>query len=199
MRKQGMVSLPTKIMNFVFLAGIFIVLFVLFVLLSTAIEIPTYISIALFVLIIVGSFINIPLYTTNNQQLISINIGGAIIPLTIAFYIIIINLNYLVYFITAICVVSIVTFFSSSINPNEGITVSLIKPILVALIIAIILPVNSAYIMFVSGVFGMLVGADLMNLDNMHKINFTTVTIGGAGSFDAIFLTGIVAIVLILI
>jgi len=199
MKKQGMVSLPTKIMNFVFLAGVFIVLFVLFILLSTAIEIPTYISIALFILVIVGSFINIPLYTTKHQQLISINIGGAIVPLMIAFYIIIINLNHIVYFIMAISVVSIVTFFSSSINPDEGITVSLIKPVLAALIIAILLPVSSAHIMFVSGVFGMLVGADMMNLDNMHEINFTTVTIGGAGSFDAIVLTGIVAIVLILI
>jgi uncharacterized membrane protein len=40
---------------------------------------------------------------------------------------------------------------------------------------------------------GTLVGADLMNLSRVSEFGASMVSIGGAGTFDGVFLTGIIA------
>jgi uncharacterized membrane protein len=46
---------------------------------------------------------------------------------------------------------------------------------------------------FISGVIGTLIGADLLNL---RDLGAPVASSGGAGTFDGIFLTGIVAVLL---
>jgi uncharacterized membrane protein len=41
-----------------------------------------------------------------------------------------------------------------------------------------------------------LIGADLLNLDKLHGLGVPVASIGGAGTFDGIFVTGIVAVLL---
>jgi uncharacterized membrane protein len=41
-----------------------------------------------------------------------------------------------------------------------------------------------------------LIGADLRNLDTLHGLGAPIASIGGAGTFDGIFLTGIIAVLL---
>jgi len=41
-----------------------------------------------------------------------------------------------------------------------------------------------------------LIGADLLNLDKIAELNTPVASIGGAGTFDGIFLTGIVAVLI---
>ena len=41
-----------------------------------------------------------------------------------------------------------------------------------------------------------MIGADLLNLDKIRGLGAPVVSIGGAGTFDGIFLTGIVAVLL---
>ena len=48
----------------------------------------------------------------------------------------------------------------------------------------------------ISGTFGVLIGADLLNLRNLAALRAPVVSIGGAGTFDGIFLTGIIAVLL---
>jgi uncharacterized membrane protein len=43
---------------------------------------------------------------------------------------------------------------------------------------------------------GTLIGADLLNLGNIAKLGAPVASIGGAGTFDGIFLTGILAVLL---
>jgi uncharacterized membrane protein len=43
---------------------------------------------------------------------------------------------------------------------------------------------------------GTLIGADLMNLGHLHGLAAPVASIGGAGTFDGIFLTGILAVLL---
>jgi uncharacterized membrane protein len=43
---------------------------------------------------------------------------------------------------------------------------------------------------------GTLIGADLMNLGRLSELGAPVASIGGAGTFDGIFLTGIVAVLL---
>ena len=42
----------------------------------------------------------------------------------------------------------------------------------------------------------MLIGADLMNLDSLGGLGAPVASIGGAGTFDGIFVTGIFAVLL---
>ena len=46
------------------------------------------------------------------------------------------------------------------------------------------------------GVMGTLIGADLTNLDAVGGLGAPVASIGGAGTFDGIFLTGILAVLL---
>jgi uncharacterized membrane protein len=43
---------------------------------------------------------------------------------------------------------------------------------------------------------GTLIGADLTNLDKIRGLGAPVASIGGAGTFDGIFLTGILAVLL---
>jgi len=45
----------------------------------------------------------------------------------------------------------------------------------------------------VSGSMGTLIGADLLNLRQFWRLGAPMVSIGGAGTFDGVFLTGILA------
>jgi uncharacterized membrane protein len=51
-------------------------------------------------------------------------------------------------------------------------------------------------IAYVGGVIGTLAGADLANLDKLRDLGAPVASIGGAGTFDGVFLTGIVAVLL---
>ena len=43
---------------------------------------------------------------------------------------------------------------------------------------------------------GVLIGADLMRMKDIRRIGTPIASIGGAGTFDGIFLTGIIAVLL---
>jgi uncharacterized membrane protein len=49
---------------------------------------------------------------------------------------------------------------------------------------------------YVSGVVATLVGADLANLNKLGNLGAPVASVGGAGTFDGIFLTGNVAVLL---
>jgi uncharacterized membrane protein len=48
----------------------------------------------------------------------------------------------------------------------------------------------------IAGSLGTLIGADLTNLDKVRGLGAPVASIGGAGTFDGIFLTGILAVLL---
>jgi uncharacterized membrane protein len=49
---------------------------------------------------------------------------------------------------------------------------------------------------YIAGTMGILVGADILNLKEIGKLGAPVASIGGAGTFDAIFLSGIIAVLL---
>jgi uncharacterized membrane protein len=55
---------------------------------------------------------------------------------------------------------------------------------------------SAAVLAYVSGSLGTLIGADLLNLDKVPGLGAPVASIGGAGTFDAIFLTGILAVLI---
>ena len=55
---------------------------------------------------------------------------------------------------------------------------------------------NAAPLAYIGGSLGTLIGADLTNLDKVRGLGAPVASIGGAGTFDGIFLTGILAVLL---
>jgi uncharacterized membrane protein len=78
-----------------------------------------------------------------------------------------------------------------------GIAVPVFIPPVIAAAIALLLSRRSApSLAYISGSLGTLIGADLLNLGTIQSLGAPIASIGGAGRFDGIFLTGILAALL---
>ena len=53
-----------------------------------------------------------------------------------------------------------------------------------------------AAVAYVAGTLGTLTGADVLNLPRVRSLGAPVVSIGGAGTFDGVFLTGLAAVLL---
>ena len=58
-------------------------------------------------------------------------------------------------------------------------------------------PHIAAPVAYVSGSLGTLIGADLLNINKLSSLGGGVASIGGAGAFDGVFLSGIVAVLLV--
>jgi uncharacterized membrane protein len=71
-----------------------------------------------------------------------------------------------------------------------------VPPIATAIIAIIISRDYAAPLAYIAGSMGTMIGADLWNLDKVQGLGAPVASIGGAGTFDGIFLTGILAVLL---
>jgi uncharacterized membrane protein len=55
---------------------------------------------------------------------------------------------------------------------------------------------DAAPLAYIAGSLGTLIGADLTNLDKVPGLGAPVASIGGAGTFDGIFLTSILAVLI---
>jgi uncharacterized membrane protein len=55
---------------------------------------------------------------------------------------------------------------------------------------------RAAPLAYICGSLGTLLGADLLNLNRLQGLGAPVASIGGAGTFDGIFLTGILAVLI---
>ena len=72
----------------------------------------------------------------------------------------------------------------------------LIAPLAAALIATILDPQQRAPLAYISGTLGVLIGADLLRLKDIRKLGAPIASIGGAGTFDGVFVTGLLAVLL---
>ena len=78
-----------------------------------------------------------------------------------------------------------------------GISVPTLIPPLVAAGVALVLSRQAPpALAYVAGSLGTLLGADLLNLNKVQGLGAPVASIGGAGTFDGIFVTGILAVLL---
>jgi uncharacterized membrane protein len=81
--------------------------------------------------------------------------------------------------------------------PGLGIAVPALLPGIFAALVAVTLhPVAVAGLAYAGGPLGTLLGADLVNLPKVRRLGAPVVSIGGAGTFDGVFITGILAVLL---
>ncbi len=132
----------------------------------------------------------------STKTTIAVNVGGALVPAALSGYLIAHDrLGWL-----ALVAVAIVALFTRAVaRPVRGlgIAVPALLPGIFAAAVAIILhPAAVAGLAYAAGTLGTLVGADLLNLHRVRRLGAPVVSIGGAGTFDGVFITGVVAVLL---
>jgi uncharacterized membrane protein len=127
---------------------------------------------------------------------LAVNVGGAVIPSLMSAYLVI---RYQLWLKAALATAAIAFIIHSMATPvpGIGIAVPVFAPVVVTAILAFILSREyAAPLAYIGGSMGTLVGADLLNLDKISGLGAPVASIGGAGTFDGIFLTGILAVLL---
>ncbi|SHE88753.1 Uncharacterized membrane protein [Desulfofundulus australicus DSM 11792] len=129
------------------------------------------------------------------EQIIAVNAGGAVIPVLFSLYLL--ERTPLWPALAATLIVTAVARVLARPVPGVGISLPAFIPPLVAAAAAILLAgENAAPVAYIAGVWGTLIGADLLNLHRLRELGGHVLSIGGAGVFDGIFLVGVVAALL---
>ena len=138
----------------------------------------------------------IPVVVESPRTVIAVNVGGAVIPGLMSLYLLVKDRLW-VRGLLATAVVAVVCYLLSQPLPGLGIAEPVFVPSLTAAIVAWLLARQyAAPLAYICGSLGTLIGADLLNLSNIRGLGAPVASIGGAGTFDGIFLIGILAVLL---
>ena len=128
--------------------------------------------------------------------ILAINVGGAVIPIMLSFYLLM-RYGLWTFGALATAIVAFVVNRMATPVPGVGISVPTVAPPLLAAGAALLLSRRfAAPIAYIGGSLGVLIGADLLNLGRLRSLGAPVASIGGAGTFDGIFLTGVIAVLL---
>jgi len=129
---------------------------------------------------------------------IAVNVGGAVIPILVSAYVLVTHATLLWAALAGTIVVAIMVHLMARKVKGVGIvTPSILPPVVAAVVSYLLVPGSPAVVAYVSGTLGALIGADLTNLGGAGKLGARMLSIGGAGTFDGVFLTGLVAVLLV--
>jgi uncharacterized membrane protein len=170
---------------------------------------------------LIGSYFNIPLVDLPPQQVMSgreidyygmryvvpvveewpgtviaMNVGGALLPILMSTYLLI---RYRLWLQGALAtaVVAAVCHWLATPVPGLGIAEPVFVPSVTTAVVAWLLSREyAAPLAYIGGSLGTLIGADLLNLGKVQGLGAPVASIGGAGTFDGIFLIGIVSVLL---
>lgn len=168
-----------------------------------------------------GSAINLPLFTMRAERpprlapapfrgllrfprraftgrtTVAVNVGGCLIPVAFSAYLVIHSPLSWTRALVATAGVAVVSRLLSRPLPGIGIGMPpLVAPIAAALIAWLIGGEHSAPLAYIGGTLGVLIGADLLRLPAIRTLGTPFASIGGAGTFDGIFITGVIAVLL---
>jgi uncharacterized membrane protein len=182
-------------------------------------------ALLIYTAILLGSLVNIPVYEfkspgsarppmvpymgaqyklpawQGHRTVVAVNLGGCIIPAALSVYFAL-RMPLIPLLLTTVIVALGVFYFAKPIRSVGVMVPALVPPLLAVGASLIALYIygpglsNLARMAFASGVFGTLVGADLLQLGGIRKVGSDFVSIGGAGTFDGIVLTGVIATIL---
>jgi len=195
--------LLAPILFFLLQAGIVSVAF-------TKLGLTPYTGFAFFILSLIGSGINIPIKSEETPRIyhdffaprviterkcIYINVGGAILPLMLAIWLLP-GAEILPLIISILVVTAVAKALTRPVKGRGFVIPAFIPPIVSAGLAILLARGNPAPVAYISGVVGTLLGADILNLGKIYKLESNFVSIGGAGIFDGIYLVGIISVLL---
>ncbi|SFM59657.1 DUF1614 domain-containing protein [Thermodesulforhabdus norvegica] len=137
-----------------------------------------------------------PRWFYEREMIIAVNVGGAVIPVLLSLHL---WLQSPVFFRTLIAVIIVTAVVHKMARPIPGIGIAtpmLIPPLVAAIVALILAPDWAPGTAYIGGTLGTLIGADILNLKRIQELRAPVVSIGGAGTFDGIFLTGVIAVLL---
>ena len=138
----------------------------------------------------------VPLAVDSPGTVLAVNVGGAVIPFLLSVYLMFKH-RLFGKSLVAVSIVTVLVHLMARPVPGVGIAVPILIPPLVTALVALSLSSwNPAPLAYIAGSLGTLIGADLMNLGKVRDLGAPVASIGGAGKFDGIFLTGVVAVLL---
>jgi len=177
---------------------------------------------SLLVMTLAGSLLNLPLFTIDSnftgnsglpaelmawaqkrrylfpgKTLILVNVGGCVVPVAFSGYLFFANDVPVLQAILSVTIVSIVAYAVS--RPVRGLGIGipiLIAPLSAAAVAYVMAGDNAAPLAYIGGTLGVLIGADLLRFRDIRKLGAPFASIGGAGSFDGIFISGLLAVLL---
>jgi uncharacterized membrane protein len=175
---------------------------------------------------LIGSYVNIPVAQLPGEQVLSgqeiaffgmhyvvpvvvdwpgtviaVNLGGALIPVALSLYLLAKHRLWRRGLLATACVSAICHWLAYPV-PGLGVAIPVFVPPLATAAVALVLSIGgrapriAAPLAYISGSLGTLIGADLLNLGNVPGLGAPIASIGGAGTFDGIFLTGILAVLI---
>ncbi len=171
---------------------------------------------------LVGSGINLPIYSMHTKEtghlvmspdrkmiweifqparegkvVIAVNVGGCLIPVGLCLYFISLQVIDPIKIIVGISTITALSYKFSRLIPGLGVGMPVfLAPLTSALMALALDSEHAAHLAYISGVFGVLIGADILRLNNIAALGTPVAAIGGAGTFDGIFITGIIAALL---
>jgi uncharacterized membrane protein len=143
----------------------------------------------------------VPLERTEQQTVVAVNVGGCLIPTALAIF----EARHVWDYpqarwgmLVAVLVNVAVCFWLARPIRGIGIAVPAFVPPLLAVGMAWLMLGSDpselrAPVAFVAGVTGPLIGADLLNLRRFEQLHTGIISIGGAGTFDGIVISGLMA------
>jgi uncharacterized membrane protein len=171
---------------------------------------------------LLGSGINLPVYSMHTKKtghlvmspdrkmvweifqparegkvVIAVNVGGCLIPLGLCLYFISLQTIDPIKIMAGILAITALSYKFSRLIPGLGVGMPIFLAPLASTLVALVLdPEHAAHLAYISGVFGVLIGADMLRLNSIAELGTPVASIGGAGTFDGIFMTGIIAALL---
>lgn len=142
--------------------------------------------------------------TYKTRTTVAINVGGALIPAIVSIYLLSMFPGTVIYVLYATLMVVIIT--KAVARPVKGVGIvspALLPPIAAALSSIVVIYTTHIdhdmifSVAYISGTLGTLIGADLLNMKVITKLGAPVVSIGGAGTFDGVFLAGVIAVLLV--
>jgi uncharacterized membrane protein len=134
---------------------------------------------------------------TRRRVTVAVNVGGAVIPVAVSVYLVA-HTGMWAYALVAAALVAIVVHLVARPVRGVGIMVPALVPALAATCAGLLLAPGhgAAVLAYAAGTVGTLVGADLSNFRAVRRMDAPLVSIGGAGTFDGVFLSGVLAVLL---
>jgi uncharacterized membrane protein len=143
-----------------------------------------------------GMRYQVPMVNHFAGTVIAVNVGGCVIPTAMSLYLLI-KRDLWTKGLLATAIVAVILHWLSDPVPGLGIAVPVFVPVITTAAVALLLSrTDAAPLAYIAGSLGTLIGADLSNLDKVRGLGAPVASIGGAGTFDGIFLTGILAVLI---
>lgn len=203
------------------LAGISLLVLLGILRVAPRLGLSPYLILALLLASLLGSYINIPVaylpertVIVNREihdfgyrfvmpelvdwpgTVIAVNVGGALIPVLLSLFLLAKHRLWLEG-VTATAAVAAIAHMVAFPVPGVGIAMPFIVPPLATVLVALAVSWRrAAPLAYISGCLGTLIGADLLNLPSIGRLGAPVASIGGAGTFDGVFLTGVAAVLL---